>query len=93
MRRNVVLLALLAAACGGGSTTTTTASTPAPASATDPAYLQMAKDYIATVTMPGTPWTGPTTGPTAQPRKLIVYVSSDQRNGGPQGAGHFRAAR
>jgi len=42
---------------------------------------------VATVTAPGTPWTGPTTGPTAQPRKLIVYVSSDQRNGGPQGAG------
>lgn len=39
------------------------------------------------MTAPGTPWTGPTTGPTAQPKKLIVYVSSDQRNGGPQGAG------
>jgi ribose transport system substrate-binding protein len=39
------------------------------------------------VTAPGTPWTGPTTGPAAQGKKLIVYVSSDQRNGGPQGAG------
>jgi len=87
MRRNFVLLAILAAACGGGNTTTTTTTTSAPATATDPAYLQMAKAYIATVTMPGTPWTGPTTGPAAQPRKLIVYVSSDQRNGGPQGAG------
>ena len=47
----------------------------------------MAKAYIAKVTAPGTPWTGPTTGPQAQGRKLIVYVSSDQRNGGPQGAG------
>ncbi len=47
----------------------------------------MAKDYVATVTAPGTPWTGPTTGPAAQGKKLIVYVSSDQRNGGPQGAG------
>ena len=83
---SVAVLALLAAACGGGSTTTTSSSS-APAAATDPAYLQMAKDYIATVTMPGTPWTGPTAGPTAQPKKLIVYVSSDQRNGGPQGAG------
>ncbi len=54
---------------------------------TDDAYLAMAKEYIATVTAPGTPWTGPTTGPTAQGKKLIVYVSSDQRNGGPQGAG------
>jgi len=54
---------------------------------TDDGYLAMAKDYIATVTAPGAPWTGPTTGPTAQSKKLIVYVSSDQRNGGPQGAG------
>src|SRR5476649_1285778 len=51
------------------------------------AYLTMAKAYIAKVTAPGAPWTGPTTGPKAQARKLIVYVSSDQRNGGPQGAG------
>jgi ribose transport system substrate-binding protein len=81
------LTAMVIVACGGGSTTTTTTSSSAPAAATDPAYLQMAKDYVADVTTPGTPWTGPTTGPAAQPRKLIVYVSSDQRNGGPQGAG------
>ena len=49
---------------------------------TDDAYLAMAKECIATVTAPGAPWTGPTTGPTAQGKKLIVYVSSDQRNGG-----------
>ena len=53
----------------------------------DEAYLTMAKEYVAKVTAPGTPWTGPTTGPQAQSRKLVVYVSSDQRNGGPQGAG------
>ena len=82
------LLALVVAACGGGTgNTTSTSSTAAPSGTTDPAYLQMAKDYVAMVTAPGTPWTGPTTGPTAQPRKLVVYVSSDQRNGGPQGAG------
>jgi len=87
MRRKFApLLALLVAACGG-STTTSSSSSPTPETKTDPAYLQMAKDYIATVTAPGTPWTGPTTGPMAQPRKLVVYVSSDQRNGGPQGAG------
>src|SRR5882672_9522997 len=86
--RAAALLAFLAAGCGGGtSNTTSTSSTAPPASATDPAYLQMAKDYIAQVTAPGTPWTGPTTGPMAQGKKLIVYVSSDQRNGGPQGAG------
>ena len=85
--RSIVGAALLAfsAACGGGTTTSNTNATST--AKTDDAYLQMAKDYVAKVTAPGTPWTGPTTGPTAQPRKLIVYVSSDQRNGGPQGAG------
>ena len=85
--RRIVGAALLAfsAACGGGTATSNTNATST--AKTDDAYLQMAKDYVATVTAPGTPWTGPTTGPMAQPRKLIVYVSSDQRNGGPQGAG------
>jgi ribose transport system substrate-binding protein len=78
-------LLALAAGCGGGTSTSNTNATSAPK--TDAAYLQMAKEYVAQVTAPGTPWTGPTTGPMAQPKKLIVYVSSDQRNGGPQGAG------
>ena len=86
--RAAALLAFLAAGCGGGTSNTTSTSSTAPAGGTtDAAYLQMAKDYVATVTAPGTPWTGPTTGPAAQGKKLIVYVSSDQRNGGPQGAG------
>src|SRR5688500_3020109 len=73
-------------ACGGGGNPESGApSTAAPVA--DSAYLQMAREYIAEVTAPGAPWTGPTTGPAAQPRKLIVYVSSDQRNGGAQGAG------
>lgn len=77
------------AACGGGGTAKNTSSNPAPAPAanTDAAYLQMVKTYVGQVTAPGTPWTGPTTGPMAQGKKLVVYVSSDQRNGGPQGAG------
>jgi len=77
------------AACGGGTTNsnTETATAPAATPAVDEAYLRDAKAYIDTVTAPGTPWTGPTTGPAAQSRKLVVYVSSDQRNGGPQGAG------
>jgi ribose transport system substrate-binding protein len=85
--RSIVGAALLAfsAACGGGTTSSNTNATSN--AKTDDAYMQMAKDYVAKVTAPGTPWTGPTTGPTAQPKKLIVYVSSDQRNGGPQGAG------
>lgn len=57
------------------------------ARAADDDYLAMAKDYIAKVTAPGAPWTGPTTGPKAQGKKLIIYVSADQRNGGAQGVG------
>lgn len=82
-------LAVAGAACSGGGAPVpaTTAADRQPAAATDPAYLEMAKAYVESVTTPGTPWTGPTTGPAAQGRKLVVYVSSDQRNGGPQGAG------
>lgn len=55
--------------------------------AQDDPYLEEAKQYIATVTAPVTEWTGPTTGPKAQGERLVVYVSTDQRNGGAQGAG------
>ncbi len=58
----------------------------APARAQD-AYLEMAREFVARVTAPGAPWTGPTTGPRAEDGKVVIYVSSDQRNGGPQGAG------
>jgi ribose transport system substrate-binding protein len=51
------------------------------------AYLEKAKAYIKTVTAPVTEWTGPTTGPKAQPNKLVIYVSDDQRNGGARGVG------
>jgi len=34
-----------------------------------------------------TDWNGPTTGPKAQPDKLVIYVSDDQRNGGARGVG------
>ena len=46
--------------------------------------MDEAKAYIETVTAPVTEWTGPTTGPKAQPDKLVIYVSDDQRNGGAQ---------
>jgi ribose transport system substrate-binding protein len=80
-------LAGFSAACGGGGGAGSNAGETGAKPAVDDAYLAMAKEYIAKVTASGTPWTGPTTGPAAQPKKLIVYVSSDQRNGGPQGAG------
>jgi len=47
--------------------------------------VAQAKAYTAQVTQPARAWDGPTTGPAAQANKTIVYVSSDQRNGGPRG--------
>lgn len=40
-------------------------------------------------------WTGPTTGPKAQPGKTVIYVSSDLRNGGVKGVadGMMEAAK
>jgi ribose transport system substrate-binding protein len=57
------------------------------ARADDDAFMKKAKEYIATVTAPVTTWTGPTSGPKAQGKKVVIYVSTDQRNGGAQGAG------
>ena len=47
--------------------------------------LQDTKDYIKKITAPVTKWDGPTTGPKAAGHKLIVVVSTDQRNGGARG--------
>lgn len=44
-----------------------------------------AKAYVAAISEPNPPWTGPTTGPVAQTGKTVVYVSADQRNGGALG--------
>jgi ribose transport system substrate-binding protein len=55
--------------------------------AQDDEFMKMAKDYVAQAASPVTTWTGPTTGPKAQPDKLVIYVSADQRNGGAQGVG------
>jgi ribose transport system substrate-binding protein len=41
--------------------------------------------YINEVTAPVTVWNGPTTGPKAVGKKLVVWVSEDQRNGGARG--------
>ena len=46
-----------------------------------------AKAYVEKVTKPNPPWEGPTTGPRAAKGKTIVYVSTDQRNGGAKGVG------
>ena len=35
----------------------------------------------------GAPWDGPTTGPKAQPGKIVIYRAGDQRNGGAHGVG------
>ncbi len=55
--------------------------------AQDDQFMTDAKAYIEKVTAPVTEWTGPTTGPKAQPGKLVIYVSDDQRNGGAKGVG------
>jgi ribose transport system substrate-binding protein len=55
--------------------------------ADDAAYMQMAKEYIAQAAAPVTSWTGPTSGPKAQGKKLVIYVSADQKNGGASGVG------
>lgn len=46
--------------------------------------VAQAKAFVAQATQTNIPWTGPTTGPSATSHKLIVYVSSNQANGGPQ---------
>ena len=55
-----------------------------------PAYADAvadAKAFVKILATPGAPWAGPTTGPKAVAGKKIIYVSTDQRNGGAQGAG------
>ncbi len=63
----------------------------APAGAASDSFVDYAKSFVAEVTQPVTDWTGPTTGPRAAKDKLIVYVSTDQRNGGARGAGQGAA--
>jgi ribose transport system substrate-binding protein len=53
--------------------------------AQDDDIVATAKAFVADAASQANVWMGPTTGPTAQEGKLIVYVSSDQRNGGAQG--------
>jgi hypothetical protein len=46
-----------------------------------------AKAFMEVASKPNPPWNGPTSGPKAEAGKTIVYVSTDQRNGGARGAG------
>ncbi len=53
----------------------------------DDDFVAQAKAFVAKVTAPSAAWDGPTTGPKAVPDKLIIYVSTDQRNSGVRAAG------
>ena len=57
------------------------------ARAADDDFMKMAKAYIAEVSAPVTTWDGPTTGPKSPGKKLVIYVSADQKNGGASGVG------
>ncbi len=46
-----------------------------------------AKAIMDAASKPNPPWDGPSSGPKAEAGKTIVYVSTDQRNGGARGAG------
>jgi ribose transport system substrate-binding protein len=52
-------------------------------------YVDQAKAYIAKITAPGGEWTGPTTGPKSQGKRLVVFVNYDQRNSGGRAVGEF----
>jgi ribose transport system substrate-binding protein len=87
----LALLALSAAmACGAvfpaGRAAAQEASPAAGATPTGDA-VAMAKQRVEQATAHVTTWDGPTTGPSAQAGKSIVYVSTDQRNGGAAGVG------
>jgi ribose transport system substrate-binding protein len=73
-------LLLMLAACGSAGTMNTNTNT----ASTDPT-VALAKVVVAKATAPVTVWDGPTTGPKAQSGKFIIYVSSDQQNGGVLG--------
>ena len=54
-------------------------------------FVAEAKRYTALVSKPNPPWEGPTSGPSAQRSKSIIYVSADQKNGGAHGVGQGAA--
>ncbi len=50
-------------------------------------YVVEAKAFVAKISKANPRWDGPATGPTAQPKKSVIYVSADQNNGGALGVG------
>ena len=46
-----------------------------------------AKAFVEKFSAPTAAWSGPTTGPAGAKGKTIIYVSTDQNNGGARGAG------
>lgn len=54
-------------------------------------FVAEAKRYTALVSKPSPPWDGPTTGPSAQRNKSVIYVSAGQDNGGARGVGQGAA--
>ena len=71
------IIAGLAAALAAGSLT--------PALAQD--ELAKSQEIVDAYSKPNPPWDGPTSGPAAQQANMVVYVSTDQRNGGARGVG------
>lgn len=48
-------------------------------------YLDQATAAVAKATASATTWDGPTTGPKLQPKKKLIFIASDMKNGGVQG--------
>ncbi|MEC5163341.1 ribose transport system substrate-binding protein [Janthinobacterium sp. CG_23.3] len=67
--------------CGVFATSSAVCQGPASAAA----GLQQARARVATATLPGGSWSGPTTGPAAVPGKYIALMAEDLRNGGVVG--------
>jgi ribose transport system substrate-binding protein len=90
------LACMHAAAVAQGISTAPGAGTTAAASdAAARNYLAEAKRIVAAAAQPSTSWTGPRSGPRAQPGKHIALVNGDLRNGGILGVdeGVLEAAR
>jgi ribose transport system substrate-binding protein len=88
----LAVLAMLTALPAGSlfSTVSLSAAQEAsPAAGATPAgdIVATAKERVEQATAHVTTWDGPTSGPAAQTDKTIVYVSTDQRNGGAAGVG------